>query len=111
MVREVIELLRAEYHGGHHLAAVYLLALVCDDAQLDELGHTAGYELRVHAEVVLLLEELRDGVGYAAYAELYAGPIRNVTGDEAPYAHVLLVGGDVGDDGHGIIGLNEIIHL
>ena len=65
----------------------------------------------MHAEVVLLLEELRNGVGDAADAELDAGPVRHIAGDEAAYAHVLLVGGRVGDDGDGVARLYKVVHL
>ena len=81
----VVYPLRAVGEGRDGLAAVYLLAAVVDRAALDKLDHGVGEQFGVDAEVVLGFERHARRVGYRADAELDAGAVGYLLGDDVAY--------------------------
>ena len=75
VVGPVVEAGRAEQRAGHADAGVDLLALVRDDAGLDEVDEGVADEAGVDAEVAAVVEAGEHGVGRAADAELDRGAV------------------------------------
>ena len=65
----------------------------------------------MNAQVLLLVQELGNGVGDTADAQLQTVAVVDHVGDQATDGVILVVGDGIGDLGHGIVHLHEVIHL
>ena len=70
---------------------MYLLFAVIDCAAVYQFHHGIGEHLGVYAQIVLAFQGQAGGVGYGAYAQLDAGSVRYLLGDEIAYGDAGLI--------------------
>ena len=107
----VIDPLGAVGKGGDALAPVDLLFAVVDGAAFDQLHHGVGKHLGMDAQVVLGFEGHAGGVGDGADAQLDAGPVRNLLGDQVADGDADLIQGHRGQHGQGEAVFHNGVHL
>ena len=82
IVNIVIDRFGAEGKGGNADTAVNLLFAVVDSTAFDQVDHGAGEHLGMNTEVMLLLQRKTDGIGYSSDAELNAGTVLTLLGNQ-----------------------------
>jgi hypothetical protein len=83
VVNEVEQALGPQHEAGNDLVRVDGLPLVVDHARLNQVDHAVGEHLGVDAQVAMIAQQPKHGVGNPSDAGLQRGPVRNQAGDVA----------------------------
>ena len=69
-VDEIVDFLRAHHEGGNDFALVELLIVARDDSFLNKRQNAVGEHLGMDANVFVVVEARKDGVGYGTDTHL-----------------------------------------